>query len=334
MQRNALAEAATLAKQMLIKCPHHPRALFTLAHICLARNVPEKGIALLERELTYVPANVTLRKMLADCYEMSGQFEHAISTANSLVNLNESFESLWHLIGLLFKYSQHHELLNACARAQKLAGEDQQKHSQVALIRGQSLRISGRRNEAIAAFKVSIETYNYNVDAWLALADMKNYQFSQTEMQQLELLISALDNDKCSKAKASFALAKAIELNRGIEKSMPFYESANRLVSGITFSESLMQAEFDARISTYTKRAIELQGDTQPMQPRPIFIVGMPCSESTLVDQILASHPLIAGTIEQPTLPYIERRAQQMCRSSCNKDLHHGLSLLDEHQLT
>ena len=333
MQQNEVTQAATIAQGMLSKCPHHPRALFTLASISLSQQRPEKCAQLLETELPFVPAIVALRQLLIDSYTQAGQYEKALDAAHKLVELHTSFESLWQWIGLLFKYAQYPNLLAACDRITEFAADDRKKRSQVELMRGQTLRIMGERDKSIEALRLSIEYDPGNADAWWALADFKNYQFGRGDIKQLEALVNHSETDQRNRTLAAFSLAKATELADGIEQSMPMYEHANALYKS-RFSLSDMQREFAARKEGYSSKALNIQALPLDNQPTPIFLVGMPRSGSTLLEQILASHPRIEGTIEQPTLPNIEQQAQQLCMQQYKTDLRSGLSLMNANDLT
>ncbi|WP_100642717.1 tetratricopeptide repeat-containing sulfotransferase family protein [Alteromonas facilis] len=334
MQQEALSEASRIASSMLEKCPHHPRAIFTLSHLALLQNRPEESVALLEREIPHLPANITLRNMLVDSYSRSGNFTLSLKSAHDIVEFHESFDSLWKWIGLLLKYSQHDTLIDACSRAAEYAVNDTLKQSQLALIKGQALRIKGERDASVSALKYSISQDPNNTEAWLALADMKNYTFNKDETQQIRATLESTKLSRKSKAIATFALAKATEMSQGIAQSMPLYEEANRLAASDKFFTQSMLEEFDARRKAFSRESLSTQALPLENQPRPIFIVGMPRSGSTLVEQMLSSHPEIEGTIEQPTLPSVELKANNLCRAKYQSSLFNSVGRLTQEELS
>lgn len=333
MSQNAFAQAAQVADAMLVKCPHHPRALFTLASINLSQQLPERSALLLEKELPFVPAVKTLRQLLIDSYLNAGDYQKALDAARDLVELAPSFESIWQWIGLLFKYAQYQGVLQACDRAEEFAAQSPAKLSQIELMRGQTLRIMGQRQNSIDTLRRSLRHDPSNADAWWALADFKNYQFSGTEYDQLHSLANDKSVDQRSKMLSTFCLAKSSEIKDGLELSFSLYERANQLFAK-PFSSQEMQQEFAARIRGYSEAALATQARVPNNQPTPIFLVGMPRSGSTLLEQILATHPKIEGTIEQPTLPAIERLTQQICQQKYQSNLLNGLSSLTQDDLT
>lgn len=334
MQSNSLTEAAKVAQQMLKKQAHHPRAYFTLAHILLTNNKPEKSVSLLKQGVEHLPANLTLRQLLIDSCAKAGYFAQALDAARSLVKLQESFDTLWALIGLLLKYGQHDELLETCHRARTHIGQDKVKQSQLDLLRGQSLRIIGLRNEGINALQSSLEANPLNADAWWALADFKNYTFSEEDRNKLELLLNTSELSQEARSIALFAFAKLSEAKGDPSSTMALYETANRLKRGDKYRPDKMTKEFDMRIQAYTKQALSTQANKTNTQCIPIFIVGLPRSGSTLIEQMLASHEHINGTLEQPTLPSIERRAERLCWAQYQTNLSTALEKLTPAELS
>ncbi len=338
MQSRQFTKAADLASQMLLKEAHHPRAYFTIAHAALSENNPELSCQVLAKNLEYLPVNFTLRKLLIDSYVQAGQFANAIEAAKRMVSLQENFDTLWLLAGLLFKYGQYESLLECCQRSTAIAAQDRAKLSQILLTQGQALRILGRRKESIEAFQQCLRYDELNADAWWALADFKNYVFSDTEHTKLaSLLKSNLPPEK--RCIATFALAKLRERAQGADAAMVLYEKANALKNCSNYSTESMVDEFEQRIKIYNRDWLRAGKDVTSkenrarLEPIPIFIVGLPRSGSTLLEQMLASHDDIEGTLEQVTLPSIERRAERLCKHKYNTNLISGLEKLSDEDL-
>ena len=366
VQQGAFSQAAQAAQALLKKSESHPKAFSTLAHIETIKNNPEAAIKLLEQGLRASPANVALRNMLSNSYASAGYFANALKSAQTLVEIDESFDSLWMLIGLQFKYAQYEDLLRTCQRASSIllettsssealslpkdmsqkglspkqsSPEIRQKRAQLELMQGQALRIVGKKHQSIAALKASLENDPSNADAWWALADMKDYSFSDNEYQAIQALANepsnqGNDNQQRIKYTAAFALAKAHEFTKSPHEAMALYKQANSLASPARFTPKSIENEFSARAQSYANKNLSTQANNVERSITPIFIVGLPRSGSTLVEQILASHPDIIGTIEQPTLPIIESRAQNLCVKNHNMSLSSGLAKLTPTELS
>ena len=328
IQNNALIEAKKRATAMLIKVPGHPRAIFTLAHIASVSNQADQSIAILQDGLTHSPANTHLRQMLSAIQDSAGYFESAITSARALAEIDDSFQSLWLLINLLLRLGQHKDLLNLCERAKIASKGNTLMLSQVELVRGQTLRIVGERQQAITAFRNSIKANASNSDAWWALADMKNYEFSDHDKSLISRIIEANNASAQTKCVATFALAKAYESTGKWDVAMRLYNDANAQRNNDRFSPHQIEQEFKKRIQSFSKEHLAIQASAAKQTITPIFIVGLPRSGSTLVEQMLASHSKIQGTIEQPTMACIEKEAHALCVRKFNKDLFSAIAKL------
>jgi tetratricopeptide (TPR) repeat protein len=328
MQKNVFSEAEQIAIQMLKKQPGHPRAIFTLAHIASSRNHADSSVKILQEGLNYSPTNLILRQMLIASQESAGNYEAAIDSTRTLTIIDNSFEALWSFIGLLLKLGQHIEILSICERAKAKSNNDNLKMSQIDLVRGQTLRIMGKRDGSISAFRASLASNPKNASVWWALADMKNFEFSDDDINAIKALLETPRISQTTKCITMFALAKASESYNSWESTMHLYHEANRLHDIKRFDPVHVGKEFQARMQAFSKKVLAIQSDQFNDAVTPIFIVGLPRSGSTLLEQILASHSQIEGTIEQPTMPCTERKAEAMCSSKFNTDLFSSLGSL------
>jgi hypothetical protein len=200
--------------------------------------------------------------------------------------------------------------------------------SQIDLVRGQTLRIMGKRDGSISAFRASLASNPKNASVWWALADMKNFEFSDDDINAIKALLETPRISQTTKCITMFALAKASESYNSWESTMHLYHEANRLHDIKRFDPVHVGKEFQARMQAFSKKVLAIQSDQFNDAVTPIFIVGLPRSGSTLLEQILASHSQIEGTIEQPTMPCTERKAEAMCSSKFNTDLFSSLGSL------
>jgi len=313
MQNRAYSQAEAVAKQMLAKQPGHPRAVFTIAEISGLKNYPEGRVEALRHGLDYGPADLVLRNMLVGALDQAGDFQAAIEEARTLVRTEDSFPALWTLVSILLRHGRNEELLAVCDRAAALASGDADKASQVDLVRGQILRVMGKREESIAAYRSCLAHNPHNAGAWWALADMKTFDFSDADADAIKRLIDTPSLPPMEKCVATFALAKASESHGDWDQTMSLYNAANSLHPNAKYDASVFSQEVDARMKAFDQAGLPIQADQIATGPTPIFILGLPRSGSTLIEQILASHSQIEGTIEQPTMPSIARKAHVKC---------------------
>lgn len=171
---------------------------------------------------------------------------------------------------------------------------------------GGSLRALGRTDEAVAAFKRALELDPAYADAYAALAYLKTYRFDEGEVQAMKDLLKRSDLGEKDRVSLNFALGRAAEEAQDWDRSFDFFEAANRL-------EYERRRQDAAPIDRIVRRSRMLykpkffadrQGWGEPSNA-PIFILGMPRSGSTLLEQILTSHSQIEATRELMEIPLI-----------------------------
>jgi tetratricopeptide (TPR) repeat protein len=189
---------------------------------------------------------------------------------------------------------QHERAITTYQRV--LAGAPSWVH--LYLLLGNSLKAVGRQQEAIVAYRAAAARRPACGDAWWSLANLKTYRFTDDEIRQMRA--GAGSPSLC------FALGKALEDRAEYEESWRFYETGNRLQAmRAPYDVLAMEREVDRLVDT------KLAGLPCSNTDRtPIFIVGLPRSGSTLVEQILASHSRVEGTQELPILGRMVREGR------------------------
>jgi tetratricopeptide (TPR) repeat protein len=178
--------------------------------------------------------------------------------------------------------------------------EDAELHLSIA----HALKTLGRTDEAIASYRAAAAIRPHYGEAHWSLANLKTYRFSEAEIQRMRAGEASGGIEPADRYHLCFALGKALEDRDEYAESFAFYERGN----------ALKKAECRYRAETLEHNA-KLQADIctreffasragQGAQDRsPIFIVGLPRSGSTLIEQILASHSQVEGTMELADIP-------------------------------
>lgn len=313
MQRRDLAGAGAAARRMLEAQPGHPRAVFTLAHIAQASGDDASRIAVLEAGTSASPANLFLRSLLLSAQEESGAYGAALETARQIAGIEGGFQGHWGLANILLRFGQNAESLAACDRAERAAASDPLKLSEIDLVRGQIYRILGERGRGEASMRAALLRNPLNGAAWWALADMKTVRFPEADTAEMRALMASPQASPDQKTMAAFSLARASEVEGDWDRAMALYHTANQLRPGDRFDPQAFSNAISRLAASITPQALAAQAPPQPGAPVPIFIVGLPRSGSTLLEQILASHSEIEGTHELPVLPSVKRRAHRLC---------------------
>ena len=161
----------------------------------------------------------------------------------------------------------------------------------------------GANEEAVQSCRSALEVSPTAGKAWSTLADLKTYRFSDGDLEAMERALADPQLGREDRLRIEFALGKALEDRKQFRSSFEHYRRGNELRKGqLKYRPDWGAALLERVRSVFTSEFLESRGGKGNPAPDPIFIVGMPRSGSTLVEQILASHPLIEGTAELPDI--------------------------------
>ncbi len=166
----------------------------------------------------------------------------------------------------------------------------------------------GHRRECEEAYKACLRFDPNFSEVYWSLADLKTYEFNDAEIAAMQALVKGDGGDDTDQAHLHFALGRAFEQRKSYAAAFEHYAAGNRrrrktVVFDIRVFENKTRRVrecFDAAF--FAAHANSGHGD-----PAPIFVVGLPRSGSTLVEQILASHSSVEGTFELPNVLTIVR---------------------------
>ncbi|MBT8141677.1 MAG: tetratricopeptide repeat protein [Gammaproteobacteria bacterium] len=164
---------------------------------------------------------------------------------------------------------------------------------------GVSLRILGRTSEAIKAFNKALQLAPELGEAYWNLANLKTYAFSDAEIGSITHLLSESNNDTANVSYLNFALGKALEDKGEYARSFSYYQQANIIIKESHNYQSAETSEMvKANKAVFNTAFFNDRVPHGSQANSPIFIVGLPRSGSTLLEQILGSHSLVDPTME------------------------------------
>ena len=180
--------------------------------------------------------------------------------------------------------------------------------AQIWMSYGHALKTAGRLDDSIAAYRRSIELAPHLGEAYWSLANLKTFRFSATDLAAIRGKLAGAELRDEDRLHFEFALGKALEDAAEYETSFAHYQAGSEIRRKLLPYEANQTSAFVRRSkATYSRAFFDARAGWGATAPDPIFIVGMPRAGSTLLEQILASHPLVEGTMELPDIGRIAR---------------------------
>lgn len=299
-------KAEELVRAFLQKHPHNVEAMRLLADIGSRLGVHEDADLLLESAMELEPDNVQLRIDYIQVLRKRQKYGAALDQAKSLLAHDPNspvFQSLFAIESM--QAGDYETALEAFEKVLAQRPDDPATLTS----RGHALKTHGRSDDAIASYRAALRADAHNGDAWYALANLKTYRFSDDELRHMQTVQQSPDLSYMSRVHIAFALGKAFEDRRDYALAFESYQTGNALKQKQTrYTTEQMLAEFDAQKTYCSKDVLGVQGDKGCPAPDPIFIVGLPRAGSTLIEQILASHSQVDGTLELPNILSLAHR--------------------------
>ena len=241
---------------------------------------------------------------LAKLYRIQNKLLKSIPAFENLIKLDPSnFEALVSLGTIYIKLSKYHEGIKLYEKSLKIKPEN----PRVYLSLGHALKTIGERKKSETAYQNTIKHFPSSGEAYWSLANLKTYEFSDKEITNMELSLKR-NMHQNELIQMHFALGKAYESNRQFDKSFKHYKDGNwQQRKQISYNAEDYKISIDEIINFFENNNNILDLKAEAGSDEPIFILGLPRSGSTLIEQILASHSLIEGTQELPNIMAISR---------------------------
>jgi tetratricopeptide (TPR) repeat protein len=308
--------AEALIRRFLIEDGNHPEGMRLLAQIGHQRNVLDDAEALYEGVLKLVPDHHIARHEYVQVLIARHKFPQAREALEPLVQRDprsqaNRIQAATIKVGLGDFASVIPEYRAMIAELVGDTPEYRVRRSDLNLWLGHALKTEGLTAEAIDAYKAATDDRPNFGDAWWSLANLKTYRFPPESIAIMQAQLNApatADNDRVHIA---FALGKALEDAGDYEGSWAAYSRGNtmhRASNGYVPEVFETNTREQKRVCTpefFAKRTGWGLDD-----PSPIFVLGLPRSGSTLLEQILASHSMVEGTQELPDIQRIVHELQ------------------------
>jgi tetratricopeptide (TPR) repeat protein len=298
-----LYPAEVIARQYLRKHGTHAEALHLLAKIAMAHGALDDAQLLLESVLGCAPDHHAARYDFVRTLLARNTYANALEELDKLLALepgNRPFRTAYAtaLVGL-------GEVERGIALYRELLAETPAA-PELHLSIGHALKSLGRTREAIDAYRAAAALRPDYGDAYWSLANLKTYRFSDDELLRMRGAESARTTAPIDRIPLSFAIAKALEDRAAYAESFQHYERGNALQRvNLCYRADLTERNARLQAGVCTREFFAARAGYGFASAEPIFIVGLPRSGSTLLEQILSSHSQVEGTMELPEVPRI-----------------------------
>lgn len=300
LHEGRLVRAETLCRDFLKANPRHVEGMRLLAEIGMRFNVTDDAELLLKSALEFEPDNIQVRLDFIQVLRKRQKFAAALEQAQYLRDkdpANPVFLSHYAIEAM--QTGNFKSALAAFDGVLKMLPGDPATLTS----RGHALKTAGESEKAITSYKAAIASQPDHADAWYALANLKTYSFSDDELTAMEAADARDTLSHAQRIHLSFALGKAHEDREDYKSAFAAYARGNDLKRRQTrYTSDQMEEELEAQKAFCTPDLFAKQSGKGHDDPAPVFIVGLPRAGSTLLEQILASHSQVDGTLELPNI--------------------------------
>ena len=296
-----ITDAESTLKSALKKNVNNVDAMHFLALIYHDENKKlNDAEALLRRATEIAPdfkqAIASLGRLLLD----NGKWSDAIQAYEKLIEIEPTDDKAWAGLGRSLSLAgQVEKAVTAYEKSLALNSASPNVHMAYA----HSLKTVGNQKEALVEYRESIKLRPELGESYWSMANLKVFQFEASEIEAMELQIKSSELSDSARIHFLFSLGKAYEDKKDFNQAWNYYELGNNVQRGLlSYDPVANQMQLESIKKVFSHDFIDQYRHDGFPADDPIFIVGLPRSGSTLIEQILASHSLVEGTSELPNI--------------------------------
>lgn len=302
---NRIPVAERILRARLFKAPTDVAAIRMMAEVAGRLGRYEDAEHLLARCLELSPEFSAARQQYAMLLHRNNKAEAALVQIERLLREDPANPAIRNLKAAVL--CRTGDYLPAIAIYRELVAQFPSQ-ARLMLSFGHALKTAGERDEAIAAYRSCTEIDPGFGEAYWSLANLKTFRFHVSEINAMRVQLRRDDLETEQRAQFEFALGKAMEDGAAYDVAFGHYANGNALRRAmLPYAPEDASARVRRTISTYTPSFLQDRADWGAVAADPIFVVGLPRSGSTLIEQILSSHSQVEGTMELPEIISISR---------------------------
>lgn len=331
LARGDLPDAETRLRARLAREPGDVAALRMLAELAARLGRNDEAALLLEHALERAPGFDAARQHYAMVLNRGNRHAEALAEIDALLERNPASQPLRNMRAVVLGKLGDFDGAIAAYEGVLARAPDQW---QVWLGYGHALKTANRTAEAVAAYRRAIALNPGFGGAWWSLANLKTVRFDAADLEAMRTQLRRADLDDDARLHFEFALGKGLEDAGEDADAFAHYVRGNALRRAqLPHDAALGRERIRRAIRTYTPAFFAERAGAGCPAPDPIFVVGMPRAGSTLLEQILSSHPQVEGTMELPSLIAITRELRQRAGNPETTSYHDVLAGLGRGEL-
>ena len=300
LNEGRLGLAERKCRAFLKENPTNTYAMSLLSDIANRLGYFDDAEFLLEKAVEFKPSDGELRLKYASILRKKQKFSKTMEQVNILCDQypdNQLYQA--HKASEIMQNGGHDEAITILDDILKKNPYNFSSHTS----KGHAEKTLGRTDQAIESYRSAYKIRQDHGEAFFSLANLKTYSFSKDEIHNMRYQVERLDLSLKDKAYFHFALAQGCESNGDYEEAFYHLEKGNKIKNDQSlYSIERMDKELQSQIDVCNEKFFRDLGPGGYDTKDPIFILGLPRSGSTLVEQILASHSKIDGTLELPNI--------------------------------
>ena len=300
LNEGRLGLAEDKCRSFLKENPTHTYAMSLLAEIANRLGYFDDAEFLLEKAVEFKPDDGDLRMKYASILRKKQKFAKTMEQVNILCdkypdNLNYQAQKASEIM----QNGDHEE---AISLLEDILRKNPFNFSTLTS-KGHAEKTLGKTDQAIKSYQSAYQIKPDHGEAFFSLANLKTYSFTDNELDNMREQVGRVDLSLRDKAYFHFALAQGCEVNGEYDEAFFHLERGNKIKNDQSlYSIERMDKELQAQIDVCDETFFGDLGSGGHDTKDPIFILGLPRAGSTLVEQILASHSMIDGTLELPNI--------------------------------
>lgn len=300
MVKNDVAVAERLLKSHLMEKPTDVPAIRMLAEVAVRVGRDEDAKNLLLRCIELAPSFAAAHYNYAVILHRSNNPNAALAEIEKALESDPNSPSYRNLYAvILSRVGEYQKSIDIYSR---LLGE-YPDNPKVWLSYGHVLKTAGKQTECINVYRESIARDPAFGEAYWSLANLKTFRFADSDLEAMDAQLADPDLSAENRWHFEFSLGKACEDAKQYRQSFEHYSTGNELYRrGNNYDAGLNNARLHRLKSEFSREFFAQRKGVGHDAPDPIFIVGMPRSGSTLLEQILSCHSQVEGTTELPDM--------------------------------